>query len=78
MKKFFYRIHECDHFFIPDELTEEFDNLVYNIDCANSDSDEWYDLNDQFTATFYQYRQEGNITRIPLFLDDETILNLFK
>lgn len=78
MKKFFFRTHECDHFLIPAELTEGFDNLVYNIDCADSNSDKWYDLNDQFTNTFYQYRQEGNITMIPLFLDDETITNLFK
>jgi len=60
MKTGYLRQDESGHWYlVPTEEIVEFDAIVVDIIEARPHSDEWYDLIDEFSENFSQYRTDG-------------------
>ena len=60
MKFGYLRTDESGHeYIIPEELVKQFDSICRQIDVAQEDSDDWYDLCDQLDNEFGQYRDNA-------------------
>lgn len=73
LKAYRFRSIDGDNYLIPADLVELFDSMEHRLMDSVDDVDEFYAICQEFDEQFSQYKIEGNITSIELWINPDEL-----